>query len=177
MLPVSGFSLVGKCIFLWVIWERGSLWNPRGPGIPPQSKLALSIRSSASASQPEVPCPDVNMRRCFINVKSLTFLSLKSLKLLSAQGKKHIKKEWRSGETKLNNKYQNAIWQLHWDLILHQPEWPRLIKQMTGHAGKDIESKGTAHPLLVELHTWRAARESSVALPQEDGNWSISRTN
>lgn len=81
-------SLVGKCIFLWVIWDKGSLCNPGGPGIPPQSKLALNLRSSASASQPEAPCPAVNMRRYFINIKTLMLLSLKSLKLLSAQEKK-----------------------------------------------------------------------------------------
>lgn len=88
----AGSLWLANAFFLWVIWDRGSLCNPGGPGIPPQSKLALSIRSSASASQPEVPCPAVNMRRCFIKVKTLTLLSLKSLKLLSAQGKNASKK-------------------------------------------------------------------------------------
>ena len=62
-----------------------------------------------------------------------------------------------------------------WDFIVPLLEWLRSITQVTARAGEDVES-GNTHSLLLGVLTCTSIMETSVAVLQEDGNWSTSRS-
>lgn len=57
----------------------------------------------------------------------------------------------------------------YFEILLLESEWPRLIKQMTVHAGQSA-GEGDTHSLPVGVGSGKVTTESSVEVPQNADN-------